>query len=499
MNRSTYFTKSFLIFIIIWPITVLSSIIDSDVAQLSPAQKAWLLNRRDAALKLYTVAVDSSNTKEIESYNVAYLYFLKADFDKAGEYVLLALKQNPEYGPALLLKGLLAYRQGNQREARQYLELAVKYHAMPEIPAFYFGKCLFENGEFKEALELFKKAVNKNKLFTYPYAYIGRIYRIRGEYESALKYLEKGLIYSYDADILLGLIDICTQLERVQERDEYSRIFAYLFPQHPDAEEIIADLNRKGIDYSSAGLFSQPPPVDASDRFFEVGEDLLYSVYWGPLRIGELHAVVEDRLSFNGVDAYRTLFSLDSNPTLGFVASLHSDYTSIIGCETKQVLQHFIHARENDIIHEKVYDFDREAGMFYCRVIREDGHIEAFEKPLPKYGVDGTSILFYARQMVKKQLSENLLTVIDEGFAVSEIIVNPGKEPIICAGKEENTVLVTGRNHYKGIVGFTGGFRGWFREGPSYLPLEADFEIWVGRIRITLATPEETELHRYSQ
>jgi len=336
-------------------------------------------------------------------------------------------------------------------------------------------------------------------LFTYPYAYLGDVLIRSGNIKEAIKTLEKGLSRSYDTDILLKLAEAYRKNGQIADEKHCFQLFEYFFPYHSEIDHVRRRLAEIQTTSSKPMAFKPPPDSDASDRFFPASEDVLYDVKWGPLQIGEINTVIVRETEFRGYPAYLVIFSLDSNPALEFIAHLHSDYVSIIHRDSKQVMQHYIHARENDIIHEKLYDFDREKGRFICRVIREDGHIEYFEKTLPKHTIDGTSILFYARQIVKKQVDIRLMTIIDENFVVSEIFYPGQTQTITVAGRDEPTWWIYGENKYKGIVGFTGKFRGWFRQNRALLPVQADFEIWVGRISVTLAAPEQQGHPRYAR
>lgn len=492
------FQTTFLVFLLL-PITSHRPIIDTPLVNLSDAQKSWLLDDRESAKDLYMEEINEVEEKEIPAYNVAYLHYLEGKNLEADHHVQLSLKHNHKYGPSLLLKGMIDYDRRNIRNSYYYLKSAIKHHSNPEIPEYIYGSYLYERGNYKKALEILKDAISDNKKFTFPYPIISEIYLKFNEHNKALKILKKGLKYSYDAEILLSLAKVNEILKNYKEAEKFYMFFEYFFPNHPEAPEAIKWLSKQNIKNSPTSPFTPPPKRDFSDRFFPVGEDMLYNVHWGPIRVGELHTVIEDTLSFMGHDAYRVIFSLDSNPALEFIASLHSDYITFIDQETKQAIRHYLHLRENKIINEKVYDFHRAEGKFICRTVQKDGHIEYLEKYLPRYTIDATSLLFYSRQVVKEAKNETVITIIDENFVISDIVYENKKEPVSYRGKEESGILISGENHYKGIVGFTGRFRGWFRDDPTYLPLRADFEIWVGRISIKIASEEEQRLHKYSR
>ena len=484
---------------LISPISLFSSIVDTPLANLTEAQKSWLLDQRETAKKLYIEEIKSSEQKEVPAYNAAFLYFLEGKYMDADHYTDVSLKNNHKYGPTLLLKGMIEYQRRNLKNSFKYLKAAIKHHSNPEIPEYYLGLYLYERKKYEESLDYLKDAISDNKNFTLPYPIIGHIYIKQCKYNEAIKILEKGLKYSYDAEILLLLADVYIKTENYKEAEQYNGILAYLFPNHPETPRVIKWIQKRNIGNPYTHDFYPIPYRDSSNRFLPIGENVLYNVHWGPIKVGELNTVIAETLNFKGLDAYKVIFSLDSNPTLEFIASLHSDYITIIDQNTKQVLQHFLHLRENKIICEKVYDFYREEGKFICKTVTEDGHIEYLEKYLPNNTIDATSILFYSRQLVKEQRNERVMTIIDENFVISDIIFENKREPVICRGKEELVQLISGENYYKGIVGFTGKFRGWLRGAPAYLPIKSDFEIWIGRISIIMASEEEQKLHKYSR
>lgn len=486
--------------ILLYPIMLAASIVDTPVARLSAAQQAWLLDRRAEALSLYLQELDTTSHPQVVAYNIAYLYYNGADFQNTDRYLNRALELDPKYGPALMLKGMIEYDRKNLRNAYTSLRQAIRHHTLPEIPNYQLGKMLYKRGKYGEAAEFLEDAIKRDKLFTFSYALLGDIYIRQKKYDKASDVLEKGLKYSYDAEIVYNLARAYGAQGDADAAIRYYGLFCYLFPKHPDYATAREFLDRHEVNHLYTHGFAPLPERTAADRFFPVGEDIVYSVYWGPIRVGELNTAVLEALSYNGQDAYKVRFSLDSNPALAFIASLHSDYITIIDRDTKQTLRHFLHIRENNIIGEKVYDYLRDEGIFKCRMIREDGHIYDIEKYLPLNTIDGTSILFYSRQVVKEKRSERVMTTIDEGFVITDIKYENKMEPVLVRGEhEEQAYLITGVNKYKGIVGFTGRFRGWFRDDPTYLPLASDFEIWVGRIDIHTATLEEQRLHKYAR
>lgn len=474
------------------------TIVDTHLADLTPAQKAWLVNNTDRARELYLKELDKSPQKTIPAYNLAFLTFCENDLESAQQFLKIALSQNPQYGPALLLQARILWSRNEVKAALDYFNGALKYHFQPHLPAYYRGLFYQSRGIDKRAISDFKLAIDQNDKFSPAYAPLAELLIKQGNFDEARAVLEKGLITSYDAEILLGLAIYHDQTNDRPKAAYYYHLFAELFPRHPDASRALSWLEKYDSKSNSTTSFnSTKGGSEVLD--FTVGENYVYNVHWGPIKVGELNTVIAEKLTFNNKPAYKVIFSLDSNPALEFIASLHSDYITIVDAKTKQVMQHYLHVRENKLVYEKVYDFYRESNKFICRTINEDGSLDLLEKWLPENTIDGTSILFYSRQVVKNQSTERILTIIDENFVVSDIVFENRREPVLVRGRYEPGILISGENHYKGIVGFTGKFRGWFRGAPTFLPIQADFEIWVGRILITMASEEEQRKHAYAR
>ena len=473
-----------------------SSIVDTPVSDLKQPEKYFLLGKYKQSIRLYRNQLTKSANKEIENYNIGYLYFLQGKMDSAKYFSEQSLKYNASYGPAYFLKGLIEYTLQNYSLAKNYLEISIANHPDREFPLYYLGKIHFQERDYKQAYKYLDEATNSSDIFSLAYPLIGRSLARLGKDKKAINVLEKGLSVSYDAEILLALIDLYKETDQNQEAQKYAGLLKFLFPDHNAADHLSKEYPE--ANYKN-GFREIPQRNKSSNVFFPVGEKALYNVTFGPIKVGELYTEIQDSLTFNDKEVYQVRFSLDSNPDLAFAAVLHSDYLSYIDKYTKQVELHYLHTHENDKIWDKLYSFDRARHKFLCRTVRKDGHIDILEKYLPRNTIDGTSILFYARQIVKEQRSERVMTIIDENFVISDINYSDKMEIVEVRGKEENCFLVTGINHYKGIVGFTGGFRGWFRNNSSLLPVKSDFKIWVGRIKVTMASEEEQRIHKYSR
>jgi len=498
--RKTQQSKSIIVFLSFLSFfSVFAAIVDTPEASLSPAQREWLLDNPQKAKELYVAEIDTSSIIEVPAFNAAYISYHDGDFPETDKYLNIALSKNPKYGPALFLKGLIEFDRRNLKNSFKSLRKSIRTHPHPELPNYYLGKFLYERKRYNEAIDYLKDAISDFRLYTFSYSLLGRLYLDINKLGKAIEILEKGFVYSHDADIIYYLAKAYKLSKQTEKAINYFGLFAYLYPQHPNYPQVKQFLDDQHVTKYWTNRLETIPERGESARFFPVGEDYVYNIHWGPIRVGELNTKILESLEYNGIEAYKVQFSMDSNPALEFIAKLHSDYITIIDQRTKQTLRHFLHQRENDLIAEKVYDYDRENGIFKCRTVHEDGHIDYLEKYLPRDCIDGTSILFYSRQIVSERRTEVVLTTIDETFVHTDIQFNDIKESIEVRKNVEYAYKISGELHYKGIVGFTGKFRGWFRDCESHLPVGSDFEIWVGQIRVSMASLEDQKLHRYKR
>lgn len=470
-----------------------ATIVDTPLSNLSQAEKSFLLGQYYQSTKSYKADLLSSQKEKILLYNIGYIYYLQNRNDSANYYANQALKYTPRYGPALYLAGLLAKERSDTQEAENFFFRSIRHHPDPEFPLFELGLLYYHQNNYEEAIDYFEAALKASDIFSFPYPFIANCYNQLGRTTTAIKTLEKGLELSYDAEILTTLIQLYNKAGELQKAKKYSGIFNFLFPEHSDAQYYKDQYPESDI---TNGFRSIPVRRSA---FLPVGEKILYNVTLGPLKVGELYTAILDTLTYNNTEVYKVRFSLDSNPDLAFAAVLHSDYISYINKYTKQVELHYLHTWENDKIWDKLYEFDRKNHKFICRTVRKDGHIDIIEKYLPRNTIDGTSILFYARQIAKEKRSERVMTIIDENFVISDINYPDKIETIKVRGEPEKCIMIDGTNHYKGIVGFTGDFRGWFRDNEELLPVASDFKIWVGRIKVKMASVEEQRVHKYAR
>lgn len=204
--------------------------------------------------------------KDAEVYKeIGNVYLLgHHDFEKAEQYYLNSLSEDPEYINALHNMGLLRLQQyensldekgqGNE----QYLERASDWFAKVRKIDPYFqltlqetGKVLFYREKYDEAIELLQETIKRNERSPIGYSIIGQIYlKGKNRPEEAERYLTKA--YSLNPDNAEISFYLAQTYGRLDQRDKaeyyYDRYLNLVEKKAIDKEEIeAARKNRENI------------------------------------------------------------------------------------------------------------------------------------------------------------------------------------------------------------------------------------------------------------
>ncbi len=222
-------------------------------------------------------------------------------------------------------------------------------------------------------------------------------------------------------------------------------------------------------------------------RFFPPGREWEYAVSFGFIPLGTLIVGVEGaELTLpDGMPVYRVYYKIDSNPIYRWLIDLHDEYSSLIPGHCLHSLEFNLDSVEGNERYESRYTSDFEAGRLLVHGYKADGVIHYQQLPLAQEVFDGLSLLFAARRQVQEERYGSVLTIIDE--EMHRTIIEPdGRDRIRSLGQRVPVRKVHGLADYQGIAGLTGEFWGTFSDDERSLPLEAKFQIGVGRISLRL-------------
>jgi tetratricopeptide (TPR) repeat protein len=108
----------------------------------------------------FIVKKQPKNTKALVGLSSAYAYF--ADFQTAIQYVDQALKINPKYRDAYIMKGTIFLMQNKKKLAISSYETAVQQDPTFELAYLRLGQLYTEDEKYEIAIEKFRSAVSLN-------------------------------------------------------------------------------------------------------------------------------------------------------------------------------------------------------------------------------------------------------------------------------------------------------------------------------------------------
>jgi tetratricopeptide (TPR) repeat protein len=221
-------------------------------------------------------------------------------------------------------------------------------------------------------------------------------------------------------------------------------------------------------------------------QFFPAGRQWEYAVSFGIIPLGTLLVGVRGEEALpGGGKAMRVYYKIDSNPIYNMLIELHDEYDSLIPLHCLHSLEFNQLSRQGKDQYENRYRSDFRRGVLAVRGYRSTGDVQTQELPLAQEVFDGLSLLFAARRQVHEGSYGAVLTIIDEEMHRT-LIASDGRGEVKLDDRRVPVKKVHGTADYQGIAGLTGEFWGSFTDDGNALPVEAKFQIGVGRITLRL-------------
>jgi len=221
---------------------------------------------------------------------------------------------------------------------------------------------------------------------------------------------------------------------------------------------------------------------------WQIGEELTYKVSWGFIRLGTLQLSILDTVQIDGMKAYHTRLSIDSNPWLFFV-NMHSTFNSYLLENSYPLLLICEEEIDNEEYHSR-YEFDYENSEIIVHHEGIENPDKTIDKSLPlnKKLQDGMSIIYYARANCYREKSEHLVVFYAAQEGTLEIKFSSQTESIEVSFTDGNmsAYYINGEAHFKAIAGFGGNYEGWFSLDEQRVPLAARMEVFVGSVYLEL-------------
>ncbi|HEY6952622.1 MAG TPA: DUF3108 domain-containing protein, partial [Bacteroidota bacterium] len=193
-----------------------------------------------------------------------------------------------------------------------------------------------------------------------------------------------------------------------------------------------------------------------------------------------------------GRSIFKTRAIIESNPSLNWLKEVHirfygevddsifsqywiSEDSSKSGIDYHSLTFHY---GDSILVYEKGQN--SQAGVH--KVIEQD----TLRVNGPKQ--DGLSLFFYARQYARHKEEVKVPVIIENKESIATINFQDKVEDadLDAVDYPVETVFLDGRADFVGVVGMTGGFRGWFSNDDARIPIVARLNVWLGSIKVQL-------------
>ena len=250
---------------------------------------------------------------------------------------------------------------------------------------------------------------------------------------------------------------------------------------------------------ASQRLEVQIPQLSSDDStFLQVGEELEYAVSYSFFSIGTVSFKILDKGIRDGRSFFKAKAIIESNPSLNWLKEVHirfygeiddsifsrywiSEDSSSSGIDYHSLTFNY---KNSDLVYEKGNVFPSgERKILKTDSIRVAGPSQ-----------DGLSLFFYAREHARQRMEVMVPTFIENKEAnahisfrdrIEDVEIDAVKYPV-------ETVFLDGRADFVGVVGMTGGFRGWFSNDRARIPIVARLNVWIGSIKVELKSWKRT-------
>lgn len=239
--------------------------------------------------------------------------------------------------------------------------------------------------------------------------------------------------------------------------------------------------------------------IKAQDKVLEPGEELLYKVYYGFIKLGEVKFKITGKSTENKKDIYSATASIKSFEGIPMV-NINYIFESIMLYKNDEIYAMSFTSTEfkNKNIINIYYTFDYNKNLIHTR--KEKDGITELESDIKieydKMFQDGLSLFYSARiqslnaKKSKEARRYNIPVYINEKESSVKYSFNFNPESINTdvVDYDMRGIKVAGVADFVGVFGLTGEFIGWFSDDDNRIPLKAKFNVTIGSITLELAS-----------
>jgi hypothetical protein len=226
--------------------------------------------------------------------------------------------------------------------------------------------------------------------------------------------------------------------------------------------------------------------------FLQVGEELEYAVSYSFFSIGTISFKILGKGERNGRPVFKARAIIDSNPSMNWLKEVHIRFYGEID---DSVFSHYWISEDSSKsgidYHSLTFHYADSALVYEKGNILPSGQrdqvvLDTIRVSRP--GQDGLSLFFFAREHAREKRKVTVPTFIENKEANAFIDFQDKIEDVDIDAVEYPvaTAFLDGHADFVGVVGMTGGFRGWFSDDEARIPIIARLNVWLGSIKVEL-------------
>jgi len=459
------------------------------VVRFDQATEAWLAGDRTKTLDLLLKKETSGDLTAQTLYNIGYLYLLKGDFSKALLYLQTVIVKEPDFAGSYLQVARIHRQIGNLQAARDHLKKGLNKESDNVDILLEMAEVCSGLKDTNAAIDAYQEILDINNDHVKAIAGLAGIYRQQHDYKAANALLNQHSKVYPEAMLLYEQ----SQLAAAEGKDEKRKTYlTQIISDYPHSQKWQALCDTLRLDYGSAKIDGDTLPPSYTYRI-DPAEELDYKVTYGPMTLGWLKIRIKGKEKIGNQEVFPVQFYVDTNPSYGFILSLHHIYESYIDPVTLNAYKSRLFTPGSDLSLVKTYYYDYEKNLFTAYIVNPDGYFKNVQKDLPRKVQDSTSMLYFARGLVSDKKSGVTTVVIDEEYKYGSVDFLNQTEALDLNDKEIQTYKIFARAEFKGVAGMSGDAWGWFSMDEQSVPLKGAIEIIVGSITVE-ADGEKTDI-----
>jgi hypothetical protein len=474
--------------------TTLSAQSNQKVVRLNTETEAWLEGNRQKTLELLLKKEKTGNPDITTLYNIGYLYYLTDDFNTALRYFQKVIDDDDSYVYAYLQMARMRKKVGLIHAAYGDLEKGLEEDDENIDLILEMAEITSELKQIEKTIELYQQVLDVDDDNVIALVGLAGIYRQQGKIEEAKNLLEGNPNLFPEALILHEKAKLNGALGNNMER---KKSLTQIILDYPHSKSWTHIRDTLKIIYNLDNL-PTPEPLPSYTYKIDPNEELDYKVSYGPMTLGWLKVRIKKPENIGGKEVYPIIFFVDTNPSYGFIMSLHHIYESYIDPETLNAVKSRLYTPGSEDFLIRVYYFNYDQNIFEAYAMTEEGRFQYIVKDLPRKVQDSTSMLYFARGLVSDKKDGITAVVIDEEYKYGHIKYLNETEPITVEGNEIKALKIFARAEFEGIAGMNGDAWGWFAPDKQAMPLKGNIEILVGSISLEV-DEEKTVVPNYHE